>query len=255
MSPSPFQDIAAGCYPRGSGESPDEEPAGWVSLSAFNIDRDPVTNADFAEFIAAGGYDRRELWTEQGWAFVRDAGIREPNYWRDPVWSGTRAVPVTGVSWWEAMAFAHWRGRTLPTEAQWEAAARGVDGRTYPWGEEDPELELATFAPDSDPPLDRAPTPVDAHPRNISPFGCRDMAGNFAEWCLDNYAVGYDGAGEVDPLVVTAEADEHVVRGGSGLHDEDYLRSSARDHYHPQLRDNLIGFRCASADHSQEGAR
>jgi iron(II)-dependent oxidoreductase len=106
-----------------------------------------------------------------------------------------------------------------------------------------PTPACANFAPDGEP-IERRPTKPRYFVRNVSEFRVRDLAGNFAEWCLDNYAIGYHTTGK-DPLHLTDEQDDHVVRGGCGLHDEDYLRCSARDHYHPGLRDNLIGFRCA----------
>ena len=164
-----------------------------------------------------------------------------PSYWHEQVWAEPD-VPVTGISWWEALAFARWMHKTLPTEAQWEYACKGPYDNTYPWGEDLPDLTLANYAPAAEP-IDRRPTRPDAYPRNVSGFSCRDLAGNFAEWCIDNYVVGYHTNAK-DPVCITDDQDNHVVRGGCGLHDEDYLRCAARDHYHPGLRDNLIGFRC-----------
>ncbi|ARQ72298.1 hypothetical protein CAG99_11780 [Streptomyces marincola] len=236
--------IPAGSFRRGSEQAPDEQPVADLTMTAFEIDRDPVTNGLFAQFIDDGGYRTASLWTPLGWEHIGAHSIVAPTYWNDPVWDADPDVPVTGVSWWEALAFARWAGRTLPTEAQWEYACRGPESRTYPWGEDEPDLSLANFAPYGEP-VERRPTRPDAHPGNVSVFGVRDLAGNFAEWCLDNYALGYGGLPLKDPLRLTEEADDHVVRGGCGLHDEDYLRGSARDYYHPGLRDNLIGFRCA----------
>jgi len=233
--------VPAGTFRQGSTRSPDEQPVREVQLSAYAIDRMPVTNRAYGEFIKDGGYKDPSLWTPAGWEFIRAHDISEPNYWHDPLW-GHPDVPVTGVSWWEALAYARWCGKTLPTEAQWERACRGAAGSTYPWGEDEPDPSLANYAPGGEP-LERRPTRPNEFPRNVSGFGCVDMAGNFAEWCLDNYVVGYP-AGSQDLVVLTAEDDDHVVRGGCGLHDEDYLRCAARDHYHPGLRDNLIGFRC-----------
>jgi len=238
-----MQFIAAGTLCRGSSLSPDEEPEEFICLSEFFIDRDPVTNAQFAEFIDDGGYQKPTLWTPYGWHKAQELGLREPNYWRDPVWNSSD-VPVTGVSWWEALAFARWAGKTLPTEAQWEYACKGPDAYVYPWGDEQPNPCLANYAPECEPEV-RAPTTPGHYKRNVSPFGCRDLVGNFAEWCLDNYAPRYKTAAS-NPLHYTDEQGEHVVRGGCGLHDEDYLRCSARDHYPPGVRDNLIGFRCAA---------
>lgn len=235
--------VPGATFRRGSTLSPDEGPVQEVEVGPFYIDEFPATNARYADFIAAGGYQRATLWTPAGWLWVAKHNIIQPNYWEDPVWSAPD-VPVTGVSWWEALAFARWEGKTLPTEAQWELACRGTAGNTYPWGEDQPDLSMANYAPECDPEeLDRRPTPPDRYIRNISEFGVRDMVGNFAEWCLDNYTVGYLVA-DRDPLYTSREEDTHVVRGGCGLHDEDYLRGTARDHYPPEVRDNLIGFRC-----------
>lgn len=242
--------IPAGEFTRGSEHSPDEQPLHTIKVSAFLIDRAPVTNKDFRAFIEAGGYQNPVYWTPRGWEYIQDNQFTEPNYWRDPIWNPDE-VPVTGVSWWEALAYARFVGKTLPTEAQWEYACRGTDGRTYPWGEDEPTLEYANYAPNSDPlELARKPTRPDAHPKNVSPFGCIDMAGNLAEWCLDNYHpnYSYEGADSADPLYVASEEEEHVVRGGCGLHTEDYMRCSSRDCYSPGVRDNLMGFRCVAKE-------
>lgn len=236
-------DIPAGKFIRGSDESPDEQPVQEIAMDGFRIDRDPVTNAQYAEFIQDGGYHNPILWTPMGWKFILGLGAQEPNYWNDPVWSEDLGVPVTGVSWWEALAFARWAGKMLPTEAQWEYSCRGPNGNTYPWGEEYPDSTYANYAPEGEP-IERRPTRPESYPRNISCFGCRDLAGNFSEWCIDNYIIGYKDLPTQNPIYVSSEADDHIVRGGCGLHDEDYMRCSARDHYRPELRDNLIGFRC-----------
>lgn len=240
---APMRRVAAGTLRRGSLASPDEQPEELISLSEFSMDQDPVTNVQFAEFIADGGYCRAALWTPKGWEYLERFDLREPNYWHDPVWNPD-PVPVTGVSWWEALAFARWADKTLPTEAQWEYACKGPEGYLYPWGDDAADPSLANYAPEGEPEL-RAPTEPGHYPRNVSPCGCRDLAGNFAEWCLDTYVVGYKTTGP-DPLHFSDEGDHHVVRGGCGLHDDDYLRCSARDHYPPGLRDNLISFRCVT---------
>jgi iron(II)-dependent oxidoreductase len=240
--------VPNGTLERGSFLSPDEQPAAKVQMSAFRIDRVPVTNGEFRAFVEAGGYENPTYWTTAGWERIQELGLSRPNYWEDPVWNADQ-VPVTGVSWWEALAYARFVGKTLPTEAQWEYACKGADGRTYPWGEEAPNLEYANFAPGCEP-VERRPTPPEAHPKNVSPFGCVDMVGNFAEWCLDNYWPNYcyEGAADRNPAYWADEEDEHVVRGGCGLHNEDYLRCSSRDCYPPGLRDNLIGIRCVSKE-------
>lgn len=239
--------IPSGWYSRGSGCSPDEGPVGLVWLSAYEIDIAPVTNSEFATFVQAGGYHCQPFWTAIGWDWVTDLGCVEPAYFQDPLW-GEPDVPVTGVSWWEAAAYAAFRGGRLPTEAEWEQACAGPRACTYPWGEDEPNADLANFAPDGEP-LDRRPTLVTTHPRNCSGYGLLDMAGNFSEWCIDNYAGRYGKEG-TDPVVRTDERHDHVARGGSGLHDGDYLRCTARDTFPPTVRDNLISFRCAyTIDH------
>lgn len=234
--------VVGATYRRGSDRSPDEQPVTEVTLSGYHIDARPVLNRQFAQFVEAGGYRRANLWTPCGWDYIVSNHIEEPTYWNDELW-GADDVPVTGVSWWEALAYVRFAGKALPTEAQWEYACRGSKGGTYPWGEDQPTLEHATYAPGCEPPK-RHPTAPDAHPLNISPVGCLDMAGNFAEWCLDSYRPYYDSENRSDPVHLGDELDEKVVRGGCGLHSEDYLRCSSRDCYPPGLRDNLISFRC-----------
>jgi formylglycine-generating enzyme required for sulfatase activity len=231
-------------FTRGSARFPNESPVRRVPLSPYLIDRLPVTNAQFARFIAEGGYCTPRFWTKVGWRFVRDHGLQAPNYWADSNWNDPD-LPVTGISWWEARAYAAFVGKTLPTEAQWEYAA-GLGGRTYPWDDAGPTHEHANFAPGCEPQeLRRRGTPVEGLPLNFAASGCRDMAGNVGEWCLDNASNNYEwDRGDPDPLFTTREDDPHVLRGGSGLHDEDALRCASRDYYAPTLRDNITGLRC-----------
>jgi len=237
--------IPAGSFLRGSSEFPDEGPVMQVAMDAFAIDSTPVTNSEFKDFIEAGGYKNPSFWLPQGWDYITLNKIEFPNYWFHSKLNQPDH-PVTGVSWWEAMAYAAYVHKALPTEAQWEYACRGLDNRKYPWGDEEPTLEYANFAIDCDPfELDRSSTSVYAHPRNKSYFGCLDMAGNLAEWCLDNASTdySYDKTGR-NPVYLTRVEDYHIARGGCGLHNESYLRCSSRDNYPPSVRDNLIGFRC-----------
>lgn len=237
--------IPSGTFRRGSNVSPDEAPVVEVNLSSFAIDITPVTNKQYRVFIKSGGYKTKKYWTEAGWRFVCELGLTHPNYWFDDHWNQDDQ-PVTGVSWWEALAFATFCGKTLPTEAQWEYACKGTDDRQYPWGNDAPTLEYANFAPDCEPlELNRSSTSVYAHPLNRSYFGCLDMAGNVAEWCLDNASPNYSwDNSRINPVYITSETEDHVVRGGSGLFNEGFMRCSSRDYYPPTLRDNTIGFRC-----------
>jgi len=231
-------------FTRGSANFPNEGPVRRVRLTPYLIDRLPVTNAQFARFVTEGGYRAPRFWTETGWRFAQDRGLQAPNYWNDPHWNAPD-MPVTGISWWEVCAYAAFVGKTLPTEAQWEYAA-GFGERTYPWGEASPTHEHANFAPDCEPDeLRRRGTPVAGLALNIAASGCRDMAGNVGEWCLDNASSSYEwDCGAPDPLFTTREEEAHILRGGSGLHDQDALRCASRDHYTPALRDNITGFRC-----------
>lgn len=232
-------------FTRGSLESPDEMPLMQVKLDPFFMDVKPVTNEDFQVFIEQGGYQEADLWSSEGLEFISQLGIKEPLYWNDPNWNQADQ-PVTGISWHEAVAYAKFVGKSLPTEAQWEFAAKGNDNRKYPWGNAEASLLLANFAPDCEPTeLNRRSTPWHAHIQNRSPFGCIDMAGNLAEWCQDNYSPNYnwDQSG-INPLYKSSITDDFVTRGGSGLHDSEYMRCSSRDPYPPTVRDNIVGFRC-----------
>jgi formylglycine-generating enzyme required for sulfatase activity len=231
-------------FSRGSINFKNEMPILEVRLSPYWIDKYPVTNARFTEFISCGGYCNRELWTDLGWDFIKSQGIKKPLYWEDDAWNKPDQ-PVTGISWWEALAFAKFEGKTLPTEAQWEYAA-GKGQTIYPWGNEEPSLELANYAPGCEPEqLHRQSTVVYNYHKGVSRTGCYDMAGNLNEWCIDNASKNYlwDFYRE-NPVYLSQEDASHIVRGGSGLHDEDCLRCASRDYYSPELRDNIVGARC-----------
>jgi len=237
--------VPSGPFLMGSEESPNESPAREVFLSAYYIDKYPVTNAQYQIFIEDGGYERAELWSKLAWEFIAERKFKHPLYWLDDHWNAPDH-PVTGISWWEALAYAHYAGKTLPTEAQWECAARGRDGRRFPWGDEDPTASRANYAEDCDPSeLRRRSTIVTAFPGGASPWGCMDMAGNIGEWCMDNASNDYSwDITSRNPRYWVGEQADHIVRGGSGLHNEDYLRCSSRDYYPPTLRDNIVGLRC-----------
>lgn len=162
-----------------------EKPMREVHLSAFWIDIYPVTNARYALFMTAQGYEEAAWWTRSGWEWKESQKIRQPAQWGKPGWDG-RDQPVAGVSWYEADAYARWAGRRLPSDAEWEKAARGTDGRRYPWGEDWPTADRVNFALH----VGRT-TPVGLYPAGASPYGCHDMAGNVNNWTDDWFWPGF----------------------------------------------------------------
>lgn len=158
-----------------------EKPEREVTLSPYWIDVFPVTNARFALFLEANGYAERRWWSDAGWEWKQQQKAERPSQWGVAGWDG-KDQPVAGVSWYEADAYARWAGRRLPTDAEWEKAARGTDGRRYPWGDDWPTARLANF----DNQVGRT-TPVGLYVDGVSPFGCHDMAGNVNNWVSDWY--------------------------------------------------------------------
>jgi len=173
--------IPAGSFTMGRDDGPlDERPAHTVALAAFSIDRYPVTNARFAEFLQTAGHAN-----PQGERLYDidddDARIhRIDGRWRaDP---GYEHHPVVEVSWAGARDYCTGQGKRLPTEAEWEKAARGTDARRYPWGNTTPDSSRAQYGA-----AFNATAPVDAHPAGASPYGVHDMAGNAWEWVASAY--------------------------------------------------------------------
>ena len=192
----------------------------------YYMDVQLVTNADFAKFIKAGGYETESYWTEEGWQWRKEENIRQPEFWKDQQWNQADQ-PVVGVSYYEVEAYAKWAGKRLPTEQEWEKAARGTDGREHPWGE---EFDAGRCAASVGKARDRT-VPVGSYPEGQSPYGCHDMAGNVWEWC----ASWYD-EGQV----------RRVLRGGSWFDTGPELFSCAfRGSTDPRGRGDVVGFRCA----------
>lgn len=197
------------------------------------IDTFPVTNEKYQAFVEAGGYGNQAYWSSEGWKWRTKNDITGPKYWNDAEWNKPN-YPVVGVSYYEAEAYAIWAGKRLPTEQEWEKAARGEDGRRYPWGEEFDENKcngaagifsaLGRLAASS------GTTPVTQYPKGVSPYGCFDMAGNVWEWCADWYDEK-NGA--------------RVLRGGSWGFDPVTLRASYWFGYIAESRTDSIGFRLA----------
>jgi iron(II)-dependent oxidoreductase len=236
-----------------------ERPRHTRILPSFWIDANPVSNGDFLRFMADGGYERRELWSEEGWAWVSESPeIRAPKYWfrhQDGRWwtrvmDVTRPVdstrPVCHVCYYEADAFARWAGKRLPTEFEWEVAA-GWDpalgrAQAYPWGDDPPSparanVDVLTF--------DTAP--IGSYPANVSPLGCYGMMGDVWEW-TSSFFEGYPGY-ETFPYPEYSEVffgtEYRVLRGGSWATRSGAIRNTFRNWDYPIRRQIFSGFRCA----------
>ncbi|GAA4383330.1 ergothioneine biosynthesis protein EgtB [Tsukamurella soli] len=254
--------VPAGPFAMGTDTDPwaldNERPAHVVDVPAFAIDAVPVTNARFLEFIADGGYQRPELWTERGWAHRTAEGITAPRFWErdtDGTWwrrrFGTTAAvrpqqPVVHVSWFEADAFARWAGRRLPTEAEWEKAARfdpaAGRSRRFPWGDDDPTPDRANLGQRHLEPAD-----VGAYPAGASPLGVQQLIGDVWEWTSSEFH-GYPGFAAFpyrEYSEVFFGGDYRVLRGGSFGTDEVACRGTFRNWDHPIRRQIFSGFRCA----------
>jgi iron(II)-dependent oxidoreductase len=226
-----------------------EKDAHEVRVEAFELASMPVTAAEWCEFMADGGYERRELWTADGWAWRDREGATRPEYWledgRYAGPAGPREIdprePVSCVSWYEADTFARWAGARLPTEEEWEYAARGSRSLPYPWGSESPEGR-ACHAMES-----WGPVAAGRFPSGASPFGILDMAGNVWEWTSTPFlpypgfeAFPYDGYSK-DHM----KGEHRVCRGGSWATSARILRSSFRNWYVPSYRQGFLGLRLA----------
>ncbi len=189
----------------------------------YLIDVYPVTNSQFRKFIEAGGYTNFEYWTAEGKKWIKGSKAAAPEYWNDEKWSQPEH-PVVGVSFYEAEAYARWSDKRLPTEKEWERAARGTDGWAYPWGNEFDPQKCNT----SDSKIEHT-TPVTNYPNGVSLAGCYDMSGNAWEWCKDS-----DGKSK----------STQVLRGGSWLADRYGSKCTFRFAHHPNNRYFSISFRC-----------
>jgi hypothetical protein len=220
--------LGAAGFPRPAGEYL-ELPGKGLSLGKF-----PVTVAEYAEFVAAGGYADAGNWDAEGLRFQAEYGWTEPGSWDSQQEHPTR--PVVEVSWCEARAYCRWLERRLghpvrlPLAAEWEYAAT-PDGREYPWGAAKPDDDLANFKQDVG-----RPTPVGVYPRGAGKFGHQDLAGNVWEWCED---------GEPEPDAKRWErwGDQYWLKGGSWWHDEGALAAGCRHWYGSWDRGDFGGFR------------
>jgi ergothioneine biosynthesis protein EgtB len=235
-----------------------EKPVHQVFLSDFEIDRAPVTNGEFLEFMRDGGYQNFRWWFSEGWETLKREQWQAPLYWElhDGEWmirdfSGLHAVndraedPVSHVSFYEASAFAKWAGKRLPTEAEWEHAAcydarRKIKHR-FPWGDTDPSSGNANLFENGF----WSVTPVGAFPDGSNAHGCQQMIGDVWEWTTSDY-VPYPGfKTEFDEYNDKWFVNQKVLRGGSFATPQLHIRTTYRNFFHANERWMISGFRCA----------
>lgn len=250
-----FVTIPAGTFSMGTDDPltyDNEQRAHLVDVPSFEIQSWPVTCYQWFEFIEAGGYRRQEFWSEAGWDWRNENEAVRPFYWLgteqptsySPL--GKRHLlpdePVFGISWFEAEAFTRWRGLRLPTEAEWEYAARGAESRTYPWGEEPPNSRRASFG------LQRwRPATPNEVSEGANAAGVLGLAGGAWEWTATDF-LPYPG---FEAFPYEGYSKDHMrglhksCRGGSWASQPAILRSSFRNWYVPTYRQGFLGLRCA----------
>ncbi len=214
----------------------DEAPRHTVHLDAFYIDKYEVTNELYRKFMDETGHR-----SECGW---HNSQFEAPNH------------PVVGVFWDEAKAYAEWAGKRLPTEAEWEKAARGgLVGRRFPWGDSDPDGTQSNFA-DKSADRDWSDKTVDDGYQRTAPvgsftpngYGLYDMAGNVREWCADWYDSGYYANSPNRNPTGPGSGTERVARGGVWFYGPGGLRVANRVMLRPKFASVNLGFRCVSRD-------
>ncbi|MDX2561915.1 ergothioneine biosynthesis protein EgtB [Streptomyces sp. TX20-6-3] len=253
--------VPGGPFTMGTSEEPwaldNERPAHVRVVPAFHIDTVPVTNGAYLAFMADGGYTDRRWWRPEGWAQIREHGIAAPLFWRrdGAQWLRRRFgvtepvpedEPVLHVSWYEADAYARWAGRRLPTEAEWEKAARHDPdtgrSRRYPWGDADPGPEHANLGQ-----RHLRPAAAGSYPEGASPLGVRQLIGDVWEWTASDF-LPYPGF-TVFPYKEYSEVffgpDHKVLRGGSFAVDPVACRGTFRNWDLPVRRQIFSGFRTA----------
>ena len=238
--------VPAGRFLMGEGREQHE-----VSLPDYRIGKFPVTNAEYGRFIDAGGYRDRRWWTDAGWLEVGEKR-GEPRFWHDARFNKPNR-PAMGLSWYECVAYCRWLSAEtgerwrLPTEAEWEKAARGVDGRIFPWGSAFDASRLNGRGP-----RDRqvcTTTPVGAYPTGVSHFGLFDCVGNVWEWCATRWKkpFPYDTAQDEWQADYLQGQNLRVLRGGSWYDTQEATRCMHRFKFQPYGWNDRGGFRLVSA--------
>ncbi|MCX2733140.1 ergothioneine biosynthesis protein EgtB [Saccharopolyspora sp. NFXS83] len=259
LAPEVF--VPGGPFTMGTSTEPwaldNERPAHQVHVADFLIDTTPVTNGAYRRFVEGGGYDAPRWWSDAGWAYRQHAELGAPRFWRRDGGGWLRRrfghveplpddEPVLHVSFYEAEAYARWAGKRLPTEQEWEKAARH-DPRTsrslrYPWGDEDPRPEHANLGQ-----RHLQPAPAGAYPRGAAPCGARQLIGDVWEWTSSDFLPhpGFVAFPYREYSEVFFGPEHKVLRGGSFGTDAAACRGSFRNWDLPIRRQIFAGFRCA----------
>jgi len=253
--------VPGGPFTMGTSAEPwaldNERPAHPRLVPPFHIDTAPVTNGAYLRFMEDGGYGDSRWWTPEGWALVRDNGLESPLFWRREAGQWLRRrfgvtevvppdEPVVHVSWYEADAYARWAGRRLPSEAEWEKAARfdPASGRSmrYPWGDADPTPERANLGQ-----RHLRPAPAGSYPAGESPLGVRQLIGDVWEWTSSDFLPypGFVAFPYREYSEVFFGPDHKVLRGGSFAVDAVACRGTFRNWDYPVRRQIFAGFRTA----------
>lgn len=229
---APMVRVSDGVFRMGSLTGPAKsQPLHVVSLATFYIDQYEVTTARYAQFLAAAGQDDPEL---------------VPMLWDQVNVSDDGDRPVMGVTWVAADAYCRSVGKRLATEAEWEKAARGADGRTYPWGDNAPTVKLANFdQPVSATVYRDSLRPVGSYEAGKSAYGAYDMAGSVSEWVSDWYHEAYYATSPVRDPQGPTHGQQKVLRGGSFGDPVLALKSTSRESYFPVDQGPYAGIRCA----------